>query len=90
MPSCALKRCAQLLEIKDFPIEYDPRLLIPARHGLVATRREIENRQAPVAKPDAGALPFIQEHAGIVGTPVGHAVTHRDDYRLVDCDIAAP
>ena len=69
-----LEARAQLGVVVDLAVEGDPDRAVLVGHRLVPGRRQVDDRQPPVAEHHApvGRLP----QAGVVGAAVGHGVAH--------------
>ena len=77
-------QCFELLPhlgvVVDFAVEHDLQPAVLVGHRLVGHRREIDDRQPPVAEAD----PSVSRHpdAAAVRTAMGHGVAHPADVRL--------
>jgi len=71
---------SQLDKVVDLAIERDHPSSRLRRHGLMAVRRQVDDRQATVTERDAGRR--IDPRTSIVGPAIGDRVSHRD-HRVV-------
>ena len=70
-----LQLTAQLLEIIDLAVERQHEAAVIAEHRLMTRRRQVQDRQSPVAKHDSGA--GVAPDAGIVRPAMGDRIGHR-------------
>ena len=68
---------AQFTEIVDLAIEDDDEALVGTGHGLMAVRREVEDREAAVAEGDAGVC--VYPCTLVIGTARDDGVGHATD-----------
>src|SRR5688500_1931389 len=64
---------AHVDEVIDFAVEDDGRQSITGRHGLTASWREVDDRQAAVPETDFA----IDEDPILIGTTLGNQISHR-------------
>jgi hypothetical protein len=58
--------------IEDFPVEYNPMLMVGILHGLARLIAQVDDAQAPVSKKEWGRVMAFQEKALVIlfGVPL--------------------